>query len=343
MARGCLDAEPRRWSVGRVATVDLVLRGLAANRGGGSLTHRALLYGSEEEFLAGIVPFIRDGLECGDPIRITTTDRNSGWLRAALGADAGYVMFGESGRCYQHPVRALAAVHRTVQEASRLGQRPRLIGEPFRSSRTAQQNTEWARYESLVNAALAWSSAAVVCTYDTRVVGPDVVADVTLTHPELVVNGVARPSPGYLDPAVFSTECDRHPLSEAPLQARWLSFGGVDQLATLRLFVTFHATEAGAAASEVEQFVQAVNEVATNAIEHGGGSGELQIWTGSQTMVCEISDTGPGLRDPLAGRLPSGRSTARGRRLWLARRLCDLLELRTGQNGTVVRLHLTLP
>jgi len=86
--------------VGRVATVDVVLRGVAANRGGESLTHRALLYGSEEEFLAGIVPFIRDGLECGDPIRVTTTDRNTGWLRAALGADAGYVVFGESSQRY---------------------------------------------------------------------------------------------------------------------------------------------------------------------------------------------------------------------------------------------------
>lgn len=73
-----------------------------------------------------------------------------------------------------------------------------------------------------------------------------------------------------------------------------------------------------------------------------------RCWTartahGPQTMVCEVSDTGAGLRDPLAGHLPSGRSTALGRRLWLARQLCDLLELHTGPAGTTVRLHLTLP
>jgi hypothetical protein len=75
-------------------------------------------YGSEEEFLAGTVPFVRDGLECGDPIRVVTTDRNSGWLRAVLGVDAGRVAFGESSQWYRHPVRALAAVYRTVQAAS---------------------------------------------------------------------------------------------------------------------------------------------------------------------------------------------------------------------------------
>ncbi len=69
----------------------------------------------------------------------------------------------------------------------------------------------------------------------------------------------------------------------------------------------------------------------------------MRVWAGPQTMVCEVSDTGAGLRDPLAGRLPSGRSTARGRGLWLARQVCDLVEVRSAPAGTTVRLHLTLP
>jgi hypothetical protein len=163
-----------------------VVSSVVANRGGEMLAHRALLYGSEEEFLAGTVAFIQDGLDRGDPIRVVTTDRNTDWLRAVLGADAGRVAFGESSQWYQHPVRALAAVHRSVQEATRGGQRLRMIGEPWWAAHTAQQNTEWARYESLVNTALAWSNAALVCTYDTRIVGPDVVAQVVArTHPEL--------------------------------------------------------------------------------------------------------------------------------------------------------------
>lgn len=316
---------------------------VATNRGGESLAHQALLYGSEEEFLAGTVPFIRDGLECGDPIRVVTTDRNSGWLWAVLGVDAGRVAFGESSQWYRHPVRALAAVYRTVQAASRGGQRLRMIGEPWWTARPAQQSAEWARYESLVNAALAWANAALVCTYDTRVVGPDVVAEVARTHPELVVNGSARPSPSYLDPVVFNAECDRSPLPELPSPALWLRFDGVDQLVIFRDFVRSHAAQAGAAVLDVSQFVQAIYSVATNAIEHGGGSGVVRVWAGPQTILCEVSDTGAGLRDPLVGRLPSGRSTARGRGMWLARQLCDLVEVRSDSAGTIVRLHLTLP
>ncbi len=318
------------------------LDGVDPDQRGEWSAHQALLYGSEEEFLAGTVPFIQDGLECGDPIRIATTDRNTAWLRAALGVDSQHVTFCESRQWYGHPVRALAALHRTVQAAAQAGQRLRMIGEPLWTARTAPESKEWARHESLVNAAFAVADAALLCTYDIRVVDADAVANVGRTHPKLVVNGSLRPSPNYTDPAAFNAECNRPPLPELPPPALWLRFHRLEQLATLRDFVTAHALQAGAAAHIVEQFVHAVDEVATNAIEHGGESGVLQIWIDRHTMLCEVSDTGAGLRDPLVGHLPPG---VAGRRhgLWLARQFSDLVELHSDAAGTTVRLHLALP
>jgi len=306
------------------------------------LAHQALLYGSKDEYLAGAVPFVRDGLDSGDPIRIATTRRNADWLRAALGADAHHVTFCEGSQWYRHPVRALAALDRAVRAATQHGQQLRMIGEPICAARTTSQIGEWARHESLVNAAVATVNAALVCSYDTRVVDPDVLATVGQTHPELVVNGGPRPSPAYTDPMVFNAERHRLPLPELPPPALWLRFQRADQLATMRAFVTSHATQAGAAGRPVEQFVQAVNEITTNVIEHGGGSGVLQIWTGPDTMVCEVSDTGVGLRDPLAGYLPPAVNCPRGRGLWLARQFSDLVEVHSDSAGTAVRLHLTL-
>jgi hypothetical protein len=77
--------------------------------------------------------------------------------------------------------------------------------------------------------------------------------------------------------------------------------------------------------------------------ESGGGSGVVRVRTGPQTMVCEVSDTGCWTARPLAGRLRSGRSTTCGHRLWFARHLGDLLEVRSAPAGATVRLHLTLP
>ncbi len=320
-----------------------MLSSVAADWDDESLAHQALLYGSEEEFLAGTVAFIRDGLDRGDPVRVVTTDRNRGWLWAALGADAGRVAFGESSQWYRHPVRALAAVHRTVQEASRRGQRLRMIGEPWSMARTVQENTEWARYESLVNAALGWSNAALLCTYDTGVVSLDVVAQVVRTHPELVVNGGSRSSPSYLDPAVFNAQCDGSALPELSAPALWFGFDGLGQLVILRDFVMSQAAQAGVAVLDATQFLQAIYSVATNAIEHGGASATVRAWAGPQSILCEVRDAGAGLRAPLAGRLPASRSTARGRGVWFARQRCDLVEVRSGPAGTIVRLHLTLP
>jgi anti-sigma regulatory factor (Ser/Thr protein kinase) len=307
-----------------------------------SFAHQALLYGSKDEFLAGALPLVRDGLKCGDPVRIATTERNTGWLRAALGAEARHVAFCDNSEWYVNPARALAALHHTVQAAMSGGHRLRMIEEPLWTARTGQDGREWFRYESLVNVALASANAIFMCTYDTRVVELDVMANVARTHPQMILDGGLRASPTYTDPGVFNAECNRSPLPELPPPTLWLRFRELDQLATLRAFVTSHASQAGAATGSVLKFVQAVDEVATNAIEHGGGSAVLQVWTSPHTMVCEVSDTGAGLRDPLAGQLPPERFAAGGHGLWLARQFSDLVEVRSDPTGTIVRLHLTL-
>jgi anti-sigma regulatory factor (Ser/Thr protein kinase) len=229
-----------------------------------------------------------------------------------------------------------------VQAAMSGGYRLRMIEEPLWTARTGQDGREWFRYESLVNVALASANAIFMCTYDTRVVELDVMANVARTHPQMILDGGLRASPTYTDPGAFNAECNRSPLPELPPPTLWLRFRELDQLATLRAFVTSHASQAGAATGSVLKFVQAVDEVATNAIEHGGGSAVLQVWTSPHTMVCEVSDTGAGLRDPLAGQLPPERFAAGGHGLWLARQFSDLVEVHSDPTGTIVRLHLTL-
>lgn len=313
-----------------------------ASPGGGLLTHQALLYGSEKEFLAVTVPFIREGLERDEPIRIATTDRNTGWLRAALGADAGRVTWGASSRCYRHPVRALAAMYRIAHRPRPDGRQLRIIAEPWWTARSAPEAKAWIRYESLINRALAGAHVALLCTYDTTTIDQDLLTNVARTHPELMECGQPRPSPVYADPAALATECNSSPLPELPAPNLWLTFSQAEQLATLRDFVSSQAHQIGADSRSVAPFVQAVDEVATNAIEHGGGSGVLQVWAGNQTLLCEVSDAGAGLRDPLAGQLPRPPGQARECGLWLARQFSDLLEMHSDPAGTTVRLHFTL-
>jgi anti-sigma regulatory factor (Ser/Thr protein kinase) len=44
----------------------------------------------------------------------------------------------------------------------------------------------------------------------------------------------------------------------------------------------------------LEAFVLAVNEIMTNAVRHGGGSGRIRLSRTAAGLACEISDAGPG-------------------------------------------------
>jgi anti-sigma regulatory factor (Ser/Thr protein kinase) len=54
--------------------------------------------------------------------------------------------------------------------------------------------------------------------------------------------------------------------------------------------------------------------------------------------VCEVSDDGPGIDDPLAGFLPPRAGQEGGAGLWVARQLTRQLELVPSPHGFSVRL-----
>lgn len=83
----------------------------------------------------------------------------------------------------------------------------------------------------------------------------------------------------------------------------------------------------------------AVNELLTNAVRHGGGTGRASVWQSDGSVVCEVSDTGGGLADPSAER--PARPTADepgGWGLWLAEELTDSFRLTSGVEGTTVQV-----
>ena len=110
------------------------------------------------------------------------------------------------------------------------------------------------------------------------------------------------------------------------------------RLSGLRDSVRAMGIEAALPRERVEELVLAVTELAGNTVRHAGGGGHLALWITSEGIVCEVTDRGGGLHDPLAGLVPPKPSASAGMGLWIARQLSDSFAIGAGNDGTTVRI-----
>ncbi len=114
-------------------------------------------------------------------------------------------------------------------------------------------------------------------------------------------------------------------------------------LSVSRHALTAFAAQAGLAGRQLHTFVVAANELITNAVVHGGGTGWLRLWVTGHRLHCEVADAGPGIPPGRrVDRLPAA-DQLNGRGIWLVRRLCDDLTIDTNRHGTTVRVSVRLP
>ena len=90
----------------------------------------------------------------------------------------------------------------------------------------------------------------------------------------------------------------------------------------------------------LEDFLLAVDEMTTNALRHGRPPVDLSLWASVDRLVCRVTDHGSGLDDPFIGYGPAhGEDLSRGGMgLWLARQLCDHVDVTRTDASTSVRL-----
>ena len=68
----------------------------------------------------------------------------------------------------------------------------------------------------------------------------------------------------------------------------------------------------------------------------------MRIWEGEGILTCEVSDAGDGIDDVLAGQMTPPAAGIGGRGIWLARMLCDAVEIQNGVGCTVL-IHANTP
>jgi anti-sigma regulatory factor (Ser/Thr protein kinase) len=299
--------------------------------------HEAMLYADFDEFLAGTVRFVRDAAAADDPVLVVLRAPKIAALRAETADVVGDVRYADMGAVGANPARIIPAWREFVSDPAIAGRRLRGIGEPISASRTADELVECERHEALLNLAFADASLWLLCPYDTTALPSDVIDEARRSHPYVHQRGVSRQSARFpgTEPLV---EAFDDPLSTPPLGAELMVFDRV-LLPDLRRRVKDFARHSGLSVDRVADLVFAVNEVATNSVRHGGGTGTLIMWERAGTVVCEVRDGGA-ITDPLVGRTRPAVDAVGRRGAWLVNQLCDLVQVRTSPDGNVVRLHL---
>jgi anti-sigma regulatory factor (Ser/Thr protein kinase) len=298
--------------------------------------HEALFYRGEEEFLRRATTFVRDGLAAGAPVLVVVDAPKVDRLRAALGADSAAVGFAAMDDVGANPGRIIPAWQEFL-DGHAGAEHLRGIGEPISPRRSGAELEECHRHEALLN--VAFEDAGdfeLLCPYDTSALAADVVARARHTHPVLGEDGRHAPSDPYRPEAI--ADAFAGPLPDPPPSAERFAFDR-GSLSAIRAFVVERAQDHRLERRAAGDFVTAVNEIATNSLRHGGGSGHLRLWSEDRTLVCEVADRGT-IDDPLVGRRRPDPRRAGGFGHWIANQLCDLVQVRSSAGGTVVRLHL---
>ncbi len=299
--------------------------------------HEVIFHGDGADgFVRQTMPLIDQAIDRQGPVLIAVSEARIARLKEALGARAANVSFADIRRLGRNPARIIPA-WREFLRASRFeqGGEPLGIGEPVWHGRNTAELDECWRHEALLNLAFGGNvrSWQLLCPYDLDSLDDHVIEAAHICHPLVSGECGAYASHGYRSSAQpFDGQ-----LEEPPAEIGELLFTEAD-LGSVRRRLSSWARIEGLPSAAIEDLVLAVDEIATNSIRHGGGSGRLRMWREDRSLLCEVRDAGE-MRDPLLGRVQPGDGSVCGRGMWIVNQLCDLVQVRSSPAGSQIRLH----
>ncbi len=301
--------------------------------------HGILPYRGDDGFVDATLPLIMEGMAAREAILVVVQQRKVDPLRAQLGSQAGAVRFADMSDVGRNPSRLIPLWREFVDAHSSGGRAVRGIGEPVWLGRSSAERAEWYHHEALLNLAFRdQPEFMLLCPYDLKGLGQDVIRRALVSHPFLLA-GTNHHRTDH-DPLSSASAV----LSEAlppPDPAAGESHFTVETMKEVRDRVRIIAVREGLSGSRTNDLTVAISEAAANSVRHGGGEGTLRIWRQDDRLVSEVRDRGR-ITDPLIGRRRPSPACTGGRGVWLMNQLCDLVQVRSSDTGTVVRLHTRL-
>ncbi|MBV1853855.1 sensor histidine kinase [Catellatospora tritici] len=297
--------------------------------------HETAFYGSDEQFLGLVVPFLADGLAAGEPVFVAFAGRNQELVRDALGTDRD-VLYMDGDQHYAKPAPAIRRYRELFDEQVAAGARQIRVAGDVPHPGVGVPWEWWARYEAVVNRAYDPWPVWGLCPYDTRNTPPDVLDHVLRTHSHVATAGGHRVNDGYERPEDFLRRQPvvwRDPIEDEAPQVVLAD----PTLADTRAAVTMLAARTELPADDVDAMLLAASEAVTNAMIHGGGQVAVLMWAAPRRLVVTVGDAGRGPQDPCAGLVPTGADVG-GLGLWLAYQVCSYVSQQRDGDRFTLRL-----
>jgi anti-sigma regulatory factor (Ser/Thr protein kinase) len=215
-----------------------------------------------------------------------------------------------------------------------------VIGE-FDSDSSPDRVSQYLRYESMANEVYAPYGYPVVCLWDQRRYPTGVLAQVRAVHPQLLNTSAAITNAEYRTPVDYLTGEQRLPAEAPPDIDPVMDLHSADDLGVLRRRLRSWGATCGLDEQDADDIVIAVDEIATNALEHGQPPARVRGWTDPDALIIQVADQGRTSIPATTGYHRPGTDARRGRGVWIARQLADVLTTHTGATGTTVTMHFT--
>jgi anti-sigma regulatory factor (Ser/Thr protein kinase) len=294
--------------------------------------HIALLYRESSEYSAAVDDFMKAGIAEQEPIFVAVPQSQLRLLSQP--AEDSLVNLAEMEELGRNPARIIAALRLFADQHP--GRRIRYLGESLWLGRTKAERRETERHEALLNLAFAEGQVTMMCPYNAAALPRSAINIASRTHPVVLSGGRQRSSRHYGGPDESPAHLTQK-LPEPPARALVMAYDS--DLHPVRAFVSAAADRARLSAERSTDLVIAASEVAANTLRHTTGGGVIRLWHTAKEMLCQVDDGGY-ISDPLAGYFRPTGDVPGKQGLWLVNQICDLVELRTAETGTSIRLHM---
>jgi anti-sigma regulatory factor (Ser/Thr protein kinase) len=298
------------------------------------------MFSSDDGLLDVAVPFLEDGAAAGEPTFVVLGEHGTELVRRAVGEQPG-ITYLDGAREYARPATTIRTFRDVVARNVAAGaHQVRVIGEVPHPGIGVPWD-QWARYEAVVNRALAPFPLWGICPYDVRRTPDHVLDDVARTHPHLATrDGRHERNDRFEDPTAF-VQSRISPVSD-PLESQRPLVSLHDPTpSAARSAIVRAAVGSATVPLDVEALADlavAVSETVTNALVYGGAPVTVKAWAAAERFVVTVHDRGHGPTDPSGGLVPRPDRTRGGLGLWLAHQMCDHVSLFFADDGFTVRL-----